>query len=54
MLHYKRMQNRKPIHNLGLSYFQEKHIRDDLRKLLPTDDPKAPEKPAEEAFRQRM
>lgn len=33
---------------------QEKHIRDELRKLLPRDDPKAPERPAEEAFRKRM
>ncbi|GAX74273.1 hypothetical protein CEUSTIGMA_g1722.t1 [Chlamydomonas eustigma] len=36
------------------AYVTEKHIREDLRKLLPRDDPKAPEKPAEEAFRQRM
>lgn len=33
---------------------QEKHIREDLRKFLPREDTKAPEKPAEAAFRQRM
>lgn len=32
---------------------QEKHIREDLRRLLPRDD-KPVEKPAEAAFRQRM
>ena len=29
-------------------------MREDLRKLLPRDDPKSPEKPAEAAFRLRM
>lgn len=32
----------------------EKHIREELRKYLPRDDPKLPERPAEEAFRKRM
>lgn len=34
-------------------HMQEKHIREDLRRLLPRDD-KPVEKPAEAAFRQRM
>ena len=33
---------------------QEKHIREELHKYLPRDDPKAAERPAEEAFRKRM
>lgn len=33
---------------------QDKHIREDLRKLLPRDEGKLVEKPAEAAFRQRM
>lgn len=42
------------IHAMGMcAYAQEKHIREDLRRLLPRDD-KPVEKPAEAAFRQRM
>ncbi len=33
---------------------QEKHIREELRRLLPRDEGRAVEKPAEAAFRQRM
>jgi len=33
---------------------QENHISEDLCRFLPRDDPKAPERPAEEAFRLRM
>lgn len=33
---------------------QDKHIREELRRLLPRDEGRATEKPAEAAFRQRM
>lgn len=29
-------------------------MREELRKLLPREDPKAPERPAEEGLRKRM
>jgi hypothetical protein len=35
-------------------HITEKNIREELRKFLPRDDPKAPERPAEEGFRKRM
>jgi hypothetical protein len=36
------------------SFVTDKNIREELRKYLPRDDPKTPERPAEEAFRKRM
>ncbi len=35
-------------------FYTDKHIREELRKFLPRDDPKLPERPAEEGFRKRM
>ncbi|EFJ48600.1 hypothetical protein VOLCADRAFT_104654 [Volvox carteri f. nagariensis] len=35
-------------------HITEKHIRDELRRLLPRDEARATEKPAEAAFRQRI
>lgn len=36
------------------AWLQEKHVREELRKLLPREEGKAVEKPAEAQFRQRM
>jgi hypothetical protein len=36
------------------AYILEHFVREDLRRFLPRDDPKLPERPAEEAFRKRM
>jgi hypothetical protein len=35
-------------------FMVDKHIKEELRKYLPRDDPKLPERPAEEKFRKRM
>jgi hypothetical protein len=35
-------------------FVTDKHVREELRKYLPRDDPKTPERPAEEGFRKRM
>ncbi|GFH10793.1 USP domain-containing protein, partial [Haematococcus lacustris] len=35
-------------------HIADKAIKEELHKFLPRDDPKAPERPAEEAFRKRM
>ena len=35
-------------------HMHEHHFKDELLRLLPKDDPKGPERPAEAAFRQRM
>lgn len=35
-------------------HMHDKHIKEELLRLLPRDDPKSPEKPAEAALRQRM
>ena len=36
------------------THVTEKYIPEELRRLLPRDDPKSLERPAEAAFRQRM